>query len=693
LRRPGGLHRGDRIRYRGLSYTVLGLSGTLVRLAEDFRRGPDLAVHLGDLQADPDFEIVGSSGRLPVPASGLMDGLAEHLVEEARWWERHVLEVIYGVGPDAPPGAVGRPEYDPARSTLTQRERVKARELAAAGHDVTVSRVKRQRQRYEAGGLRALVDRRSARPVSVAGRVDPRVVEAMAAAIAETTQASSRTAGHVLWRTGQILDARHGAGVVAMPSRATAYRLFARLADRHTTGSARTRRSLAGRPQAPFGALAVDAPGEVVQIDSTPLDILVLLDSGVIGRVELTGMIDTATRTVTAAVLAPTTKAVDASVLLARTVTPEAMRPGWIEALKMAHSVLPHRRLMAIDERLEHAAARPVIIPDTIVCDLGKVFVSHNFRASCRFLGINFQPTHPASGAEKPHIERMFSSVGTLFSQFVSGFTGSSVEHRGYRVQDQPLWSQLELQALLDEWLIACWQNREHDGLRDPLAPGRSFTPNQKYAALVEAAGYVPVALSAQDYIELLPATWRAVNAYGVRVGHRTYDGAELNALRGQPSGIAEKKNLWEVHHDPYDVSRIWVRDHHRGGWIDLLWQHLKRAPVPFGELAWDHVRANLPKGSTEEEIADAVQALLTRAAAGPPDQDRPALSKRDRRVAARTKATARPDFRPPPPDTLPDNADDAAEEDPPGDKESEPIAKVIPLGVFDPFKEADKRW
>ena len=55
----------------------------------------------------------------------------------------------------------------------------------------------------------------------------------------------------------------------------------------------------------------------------------------------------------------------------------------------------------------------------------------------------------------------------------------------------------LELQELLDEWLIACWQNRPHDGLRDPAHPGRMFTPNEKYASLVEAAGYVPVALSA----------------------------------------------------------------------------------------------------------------------------------------------------------------------------------------------------
>ena len=46
-----------------------------------------------------------------------------------------------------------------------------------------------------------------------------------------------------------------------------------------------------------------------------------------------------------------------------------------------------------------------------------------------------------------------------------------------------------------------------------PAHPGRAFTPNERYAALVEAAGYVPVALGPQDYIELLPAQWRAVNA------------------------------------------------------------------------------------------------------------------------------------------------------------------------------------
>src|SRR5260370_38684710 len=62
---------------------------------------------------------------------------------------------------------------------------------------------------------------------------------------------------------------------------------------------------------------------------------------------------------------------------------------------------------------------------------------------------------------------------------------------------------------------------------------------------------------------------------------------------------------------------------------------------MPFGELAWDHARRSLGREATEEEIADAVAALLRRASKGPEGQAKPGMSKRDRRVAARTRAAA----------------------------------------------------
>jgi hypothetical protein len=527
------------------------------------------------------------------------------------------------------------------------------------------------------------------------GRADPRVVEAIGQAIAEATDASTRTAAYVFWRAAQILDAGHGAGAVELPSRASCYRLFSSLsAGKHTTGSARTRRSLAARPDGPFSGLQVSAPGEVMEIDSTPLDVMVRLDDGVEGRVELTGMIDVATRTVTAAVLQPSAKSADASVLLARTVTPEPMRPGWAKALAMSVSALPHRRLSDIDARMEAAAARPVIIPDTIVVDHGKVFVSRNFRASCAYLGISLQPARKATGTDKPHIERTLGSVASLFAQFVAGYTGRSPEYRGRGTGQQAVWSLGGLQELLDEWIIALWQNRPHDGLRDPVHPGRAFTPNEKYAALVEAAGYVPIALSAGDYVELLPARWHAVNAYGIKLNRRTYDSQELNPFRQQPSGVKEHKNLWEVHHDPYDVSRIWLRDHWNGGWVTVFWTQLHRVAAPFGEMAWDHARSREP-GATEEELADAVDGLLRRASQGPGDARKTAGTRqrnsRDRRVAARTNAAQ------------PLGAPRAAAPQPGGDGEPSPagdrddagsqLAEVIPMPIFDPFAEADKPW
>uniref|UniRef100_UPI003F494AAA Mu transposase C-terminal domain-containing protein n=1 Tax=Streptomyces sp. CA-141956 TaxID=3240051 RepID=UPI003F494AAA len=241
-----------------------------------------------------------------------------------------------------------------------------------------------------------------------------------------------------------------------------------------------------------------------------------------------------------------------------------------------------------------------------------------------------------------------------------------------------------ELQSLLDEWIII-WQNRPHDALRDPDSPKRAFTPNEKYAMLLESCGYVPAPFSGEDFVELLPERWQAINSYGIRFNHRTYDDAELTPLRRQHSGVREKKGLWEIHYDPYDVSRIWVRDRRSepARWITVFWKHLHRVGVPFGEMAWDHARAQVP-GRTEEQIADAAAALLGRAHNGPDEERvRPSnRSRRGRRVAARNRATATDRPVPDPP----------AIEPAPDDEADSDLAEVIPLGLFDPLANPWRR-
>ncbi|WP_208754141.1 hypothetical protein [Streptomyces bauhiniae] len=176
-----------------------------------------------------------------------------------------------------------------------------------------------------------------------------------------------RARGRVRRRVEALLAERHGAGVVPMPSRSAFYRLVEAVSTgTHAFGSASSRRSQARRPAGAFTPSAACRPGELVQIDTTPLDVLVVLEDGVSGRPELTVAVDVATRTICAAVLRPAgTKAVDASLLLAKMLVPEPLRPGWPESLAMSATLIPHAQLLDIDARLEQAAAKPVIVPET----------------------------------------------------------------------------------------------------------------------------------------------------------------------------------------------------------------------------------------------------------------------------------------------------------------------------------------
>jgi hypothetical protein len=139
------------------------------------------------------------------------------------------------------------------------------------------------------------------------------------------------------------------------------------------------------------------------------------------------------------------------------------------------------------------------------------------------------------------------------------------------------------------------------------------------------------------------------------------------------------------------------MRNHWETGWIPVPWKHLGSVPQPFGDLAAADLRRKGNPTPTEEETAQAVAKLLVRTSQGPQDRESPegtCASRRDRRVAARTRAAAestgpRPP-RPPQPATDAEHPCDGEAADGP---DNEPIATVIPLGIFDPFKEADKRW
>lgn len=695
----GVLRPGDRVVFDGAEYTVVGLSGTSVRLAG--ADGSATVIALAHLQAAADFTVPCAGPPVRLPALGLLDAVPQPVLERARWWECHIIEVETGRLPNTDADGAPRPSYDPAAHTLAQREEAKAAELRALGERVSRATIRRQRSAYHAAGLWGLVDHRRTRISAPAGRVDARVVAAARQAMAEETSASTGTRGRLRWRVEHLLAAEHGPGCVAMPPKTTFYRLLAALeGGQHTFGAATTRRSLANRPDAPFGSVCAARPGELVQIDTTPLDVMAVLDDGVTGRVELTMLVDLATRTICSGVLRPHgTKAVDAALLLARAVVPELMRPCWPEALRMRASRLPYLELAAVDARLADAAAKPVIVPETIVCDRGAVYLSETFLGACARLGISVQPAHPYTPTDKAVVERTFSSINTLFCQYVAGYTGRDVTRRGRDVEEQAVWSMGELQDLFDQWVLTGWQPRPHDGLRHPDLPRTQLSPNEMYAALVAAAGYLPLALTGQDYLELLPVAWRRITAEGIQLGYLTYDAPALNPYRGQHSPITTKGGRWEVHYDPYDLSRVWLRPHQDQNWITAPWIHHGQVAAPFADFTLRHVRrllATRGQGEDQIDIAAALANLLDRADAGP-DADRVS-----RRVVAKTRAAAATSPRHPAmPDAtatidsspLAQAGDDSGDNIHDDQDPDQPIAAVIPFGVFDARAEAERFW
>ncbi|GGT03097.1 hypothetical protein [Streptomyces cinerochromogenes] len=184
------------------------------------------------------------------------------------------------------------------------------------------------------------------------------------------------------------------------------------------------------------------------------------------------------------------TKAVDAALLLAEMTVPHPAHPISPDILDHAPA-LPHQRPTALDERLTGTAAWSFVLPETIVADRGKAFVSAAFTAACEHLGISAQPAPPRAPTAKGIVGRTFDTLNHLLRQHLPGYTGSDVTRRGPDTEQEACYSVPQLQDLLDGWLVH-YHHQPHEGLRHPMMPKKALTANQMWAALVASPGTCP---------------------------------------------------------------------------------------------------------------------------------------------------------------------------------------------------------
>lgn len=490
------------------------------------------------------------------------------------------------------------------------------------GCPVSVRTLGRWLAAYRRDGSAGLGDQRVGDLPTRRGRaVDPRVLDVLETVLAGRARASTTNKTVVLELVTRIVRDRHS-DAVAIPSRATFYRLLLEVdRGRHSFGSAKTRETTSLQPDRAFGSRTALRPGEQVQIDTTRLDVMVRIDDGTIGRPELTIMLDVATRSILAAVLRPEgTKSMDLVVVLARALVPNARRPAGARETRQLLATAWAEDCFIDQERYERLRlAQPFIFPETITTDRGRTYLSKHFRVACETLGISLVTAAPHTPTDKPHVERTFESIASLFLQYAKGYVGRSVEYRGRDVESQSehLITIGQMQELLEDWIAVEWQNRSHDSLRDPLHPTIMLSPNEMCRAFRHVVPELHVPLTREDFIALLPVIDRRINQYGVTINHRVYDSRRLGEYRRRESPWKSKQGRWPIRVDPYNLHTVWLEADDE--FIPLHWNNDVHELPMLGDV-WRLARtARWEQGEPEAVDAELVAAMRTFAGQGNP--------------------------------------------------------------------------
>lgn len=678
---------GDSVQFAGEDHEIIGwessgpLQAAVARLRSD--RGKVRLVLLGALYTDLAAQQSGAPSPLIAPLEGLTsvevdtasgdgylgeawdpddeqrwDDLAAEIPEDPRkpqlsrqhediramlevlpaaahkrtlYREAHLLEALTGYRSGSPDHALpGEPQpcYDPELTTQTHALEAKAKELGKSR-----STIFRWKQAWEAHGLWGLVPGPGVRHLNPLRHLHPllrQAIEEQADAEVPSTTGSFRRFYRRLEQ--RMKDPRYE-GVV-LPARSTLepwVRFL--LADRGIFGKANSKRTRDLSPDRTFGFMNALRPGETNLMDATRLNIRVydpVNDVNV--DVELIASIDVYTRSILAAKIIPASaNATDGSLLLADVLRPEPMRANWQESLSIRLLGIPEDLLIDHDERFAGAAARPVIYPETIVIDHGKIYVSHAFKRSCHMLGTSIQNARKIQPTDKAQMERLFERIGEDFCSHAAGYTGRDATERGSNTEEQARWTVQELQEFLDYYVVAIYQRTPHAGLPSPLDPSKCFTPNEAYIAGVERYGWVAAPIPDDLYYELLPIHWVTVHRYGINLEYRVHDDPILREYGAEPSiyhppftshgrreggnlGQRKKGNLIPVHVDQRDLLHAYFFAWKHHAWYALRWVKAPDELEPFTETHYRQVRAMMRRHghdhTDQEQIAQALIAL-----------------------------------------------------------------------------------
>lgn len=399
-------------------------------------------------------------------------------------------------------------------------------EELAKRHGMSIRQLQRVRAKYlKDARVSSLARNRGGRPSGL-NLLDPKVDSLIRHAIAKYYFRRERPPKEYVVERAQSLARRLQ---LPEPSRkAVLLRLSRELgwaSDRAREGNKKAKQKWEIRT----GGLSVARPLEVVQIDHTPADVLVLTDDRlkVLGRPWVTIAIDVATRCVLGVYVSmdpPSSVSV---------------------SLCIEHAVLPK------SENDQDPGIWPMYgKPERILVDNGKDFRSLALQRGCAEHGIelSWRPVRtPHYGA---HIERL---IGTLMKicHLLPGTTFSNIKERGdYDSEGRARLTLSEFQQWMTQKICRHYHTRLHRGIgmRPVTAWEHGFTTaDGRFVAPPMVANQL------EFRMDFLPYAFRKVRRTGI----------ELNASRYWHEDLGPMLNAHTdalVNYDPRNPGQVWVR-------------------------------------------------------------------------------------------------------------------------------------
>ena len=591
------IQAGTRLVYDGDAAQVVELLAAPSGVNVVLRVNPDHLIHvpLRELLTSDRVRVVPTE---PGPASDNPWDTATVVLAELTERERlimceraaHVREVLTGFRSGssflAAPGEP-RTQFDPQLPLMT-RYQAKAQELG-----MSVRALNKWVVRFHRQGDAGLAPRSRGPSPNPTGKADLRWVDTALEVMVEHTDLSRPSETMVIRRTNARVIARYGADVVRQPSRSTAFRVLAVLERRHPTFRLSTKRNrdIADRPKEVYGKLRPTRPGEYLLMDSTRLDVFAL-DPVTLRwvRAELTVALDWYTRCVTGLRVTPvSTKSIDAATVLYQTFRPRPPGQNWPKEAVWPDHGIPRAVLMDVDTITGSVvgAAHPAIVPDTLVVDHGRIFVSEHLMSVCERLGISVQPARLKTARDKGPVERFFETLREDLLQVLPGYKGPDVYSRGVDPESEAFFFLDELEDIIREWVAVVYHRRPHSGLSDPHLHAMKMSPAMMFEHGVARAGYIEAPRDPDLAYEFLKTVWRTIQHYGVEIGGRRYNGSVLDRYRNTSSAYGGKaKGRWPFQVDTDDVTRIYFRDPDTRRYHALVWEHAPSLMMPFSEDA-----------------------------------------------------------------------------------------------------------